>query len=58
MDKRKTHFEQVPLKIAEKIAEKEIGRKEKSPVNRGSKPKTAVVPVEATIAVGAGGLNS
>jgi len=58
MDRRKTHFEQVPLKVAEKIAKKEIRRKEKSPVNSGRKPKTAVVPVVATIAVGAGGLNS
>jgi hypothetical protein len=57
MVKRRTHFEQVPVKVAEKIAEEEIKRKEKSPVVRGSKPKTAIVPVGATIAVGAEGVN-
>lgn len=57
MVKRRTHFEQVPVKVAEKIAEEEIKRKEKSPVVSGSKPKSAMVPVEATIAVGAEGVN-
>jgi hypothetical protein len=57
MVKRRTHFEQVPVKVAEKIAEEEIKRKEKSPVVSGSKPKRAIVPVEATIAVGAEGVN-
>jgi hypothetical protein len=47
MVKRRTHFEQVPVKVAEKIAEEEIKRKQKSPVVRGSKPQTAIVPVGA-----------
>jgi hypothetical protein len=54
MDKRSTHFEQVPLKIAKKVAEAELKRKEKSPIDKASKPKSAIVPVEATIVVGAG----
>ena len=57
MVKRRTHFEQVPVKVAEKIAEEEIKRKEKSPVVRGSKPKTAIGPLGATIAIDAEGVN-
>jgi hypothetical protein len=57
MVKRRTHFEQVPVKVAQKIAEEEIKRKEKSPMVRESKPKTAIVPVGTTIAVGAEGVN-
>jgi hypothetical protein len=57
MAKRRTHFEQVPVKVAEKIAEEEIKRKEKSSVVGGSKPKSAIVPVKATIAVTAEGVN-
>lgn len=54
MDKRSTHFEQVPLKIAKKVAEAELKRKQKSPIDNASKPNSAIVPVEATIVVGAG----
>lgn len=57
MVKRRTHFEQVPVKVAEKIAEEEIKRKQESPVVRGSTSKTAIVPLGATIAVGAEGVN-
>jgi hypothetical protein len=57
MVKRRTHFEQVPVKVAEKIAEEEIKRKQKSPLVRGSKPKTATVPLGGTIAIGAEGMN-
>jgi hypothetical protein len=46
MVKRRTHFEQVPVKVAEKIAEEEIKRKQKSPVVSGSTSKTAIVPLE------------
>jgi hypothetical protein len=57
MVKRRTHFEQVPVKVAEKIAEEEIKRKQNSPVVRGSKPQTAIVPVGATILVRREGVN-
>ena len=57
MVKRRTHFEQVPVKVAEKIAEEEIKRKQKSPLVRGSTPKTATVPLRGTIAIGAEGVN-
>lgn len=57
MTKRKTHFEQVPVKIAEKIAAEEIKRKETSSMNTGSKSKPTIVPWEATIVI-SGGWNS
>ena len=57
MDKRSTHFEQVPLKIAKKVAAAELKRKQKSLTDKESKPKSAIVPVEAAIVVGAGDLS-
>lgn len=57
MAKQKTHFEQVPVKVAEKVAAEEIKRKETSSMDTGSKSTIAVVPVEETIAVRAGGMN-
>jgi hypothetical protein len=57
MAKQKTHFEQVPVKVAEKVAAEEIKRKAMSSINGGSKSKTTGGPLEATIAI-SGGLNS
>jgi hypothetical protein len=57
MAKQKTHFEQVPVKVAEKVAAEEIKRKETRSMNTGSKSKIAIVPMEETIAVSAGGMN-
>lgn len=57
MAKQKTHFEQVPVKIAEKVAAEEIKRKQTSSMNTGSKSKPTIVPLEATIVI-SGGLNS
>jgi hypothetical protein len=57
MAKEKTHFEQVPVKVAEKVAAEEIKRKATSSMNRGSKSKPTIVPSEATIVI-SGGLNS
>lgn len=54
MDKRRTHFEQVPLEIAKRVAEQEIKRKEKSPMDKARKPKSTILPVEARTVVGAG----
>jgi hypothetical protein len=42
------------LKIAKKAAEAELKRKEKSPIDKASKPNSAIVPVEDTIVVGTG----
>jgi hypothetical protein len=56
MDKRMTHFEQVPLEVAKKVAEKEIKRKETRAKTGRRRPKTAGGPVEATILAGIGGL--
>jgi hypothetical protein len=57
MAKQKTHFEQVPVKVAEKVAAEEIKRKETRSMNTGSKSKITIVPMEETIAVSAGGMN-
>jgi hypothetical protein len=57
MAKQKTHFEQVPVKVAEKVAAEEIKRKATNSMDTGSKSKIAIVPVEETIAVSAGGVN-
>ena len=40
MTKRKTHFEQVPLEVARKIAAEELKRKEARLKKAGSKRKT------------------
>jgi hypothetical protein len=55
MTKRKTHLEQVLAKVAKKVASEEIKRQETSPMNTGSEPKTASLPVDAAILV-VGGL--
>jgi hypothetical protein len=57
MAKQRTHFEQVPVKVAEKVAAEEIKRKKTSSMNTGSKSKPTIVPARATIAI-SGGLNS
>jgi hypothetical protein len=57
MAKQKTHFEQVPVKVAEKVAAEEIKRKETSSMKTGSKSKPTIVPGGATIVI-SGGLNS
>lgn len=57
MAKQKTRFEQVPVKVAEKVAAEEIKRKATSSMNRGGKSKLPIVPLEATIGI-SGGLNS
>jgi hypothetical protein len=41
MTKRKTHFEQVPLEVARKIAAEEVKRKEAGVKNSGSKRKSS-----------------
>jgi hypothetical protein len=56
MAKQKTHFEQVPVKVAEKVAAEEIKRKATSST-AGSKSKPTIVPLEATI-TNSGGLKS
>lgn len=55
MAKQKTHFEQVPVKLAEKVRSEE--RKATSSMDTGSKSEIAIVPMEETIAVSAGGMN-
>jgi hypothetical protein len=57
MAKQKTHFEQVPVKVAEKVAAEEIKQKETSSLNTGSKSKPTIVPLDATILI-SGGLHS
>lgn len=55
MDKRMTHFDQVPIEVAKKVAEQESKRKEMGAKSGKSRLKTAASPLEATILAGVGG---
>lgn len=56
MTKRKTHFEQVPLEVARKIAAEEAKRKEAGVKNSGSKRKSSAGFAPAAIVASRGAI--